>query len=114
MIARRAVEPRGHDRGEADRAGADDGDDVAGLDRPLRTPISKPVGRMSESITAASSLTPSGSLCREFSANGHAHVLGLGAVDEVAEDPADARGALVVEAVRGQAAGGSRRRRRTS
>ena len=41
-----------------------------GLIRPLRTPISKPVGRMSESITAASSLTPSGSLCSESSANG--------------------------------------------
>jgi hypothetical protein len=57
---------------------------------------------MSESMTAASSLTPSGILCREFSAKGDPHVLRLGAVDEVAEDPADAGGALVVETVRGQ------------
>src|SRR5664280_1771729 len=41
-----------------------------GLTRPLRTPISKPVGRMSESGNAASSLTPAGSLCREPSAKG--------------------------------------------
>ena len=41
-----------------------------GLVRPLRTPISKPVGRMSESITAASSLTPLGSLWSEPSASG--------------------------------------------
>ena len=41
-----------------------------GFVRPLRTPISNPVGRMSESITAASSLTPSGSLCSEPSASG--------------------------------------------
>ena len=39
-----------------------------GLTRPYCTPISKPVGRMSESITAWSSLTPSGRRCSEFSA----------------------------------------------
>ena len=83
-----------------------------GLTRPLRTPISKPVGRMSESMTAASSLTPSGSMCREFSAKGTRTILGLGAVDQVAEDPADAGGALVVQAMRVAAAGGSRSRRR--
>jgi hypothetical protein len=33
---------------------------------------------------------------------GHPHVLRLGAVDEVAEDPADARGALVVQTIGGQ------------
>ena len=43
---------------------------LPGWTRPLRTPISKPMGKMSESMTAASSLTPSGILCREFSAKG--------------------------------------------
>ena len=41
-----------------------------GATRPLRTPISKPVGRMSESVRPASSLTPPGSLYSELSANG--------------------------------------------
>ena len=34
------VQPRAGDRREADRAGADDGDGVAGATRPLSTPTS--------------------------------------------------------------------------
>ena len=36
----RAEQPGAHDGGQPDRARADDGDDVAGLHLPLRTPTS--------------------------------------------------------------------------
>ena len=41
-----------------------------GLTAPYWTPISKPVGRMSESRMPSASLTPSGTLYSEFSAKG--------------------------------------------
>ena len=41
-----------------------------GLTRPYCTPISNPVGRMSESRIPSASLMPSGTLYTEFSANG--------------------------------------------
>jgi hypothetical protein len=41
-----------------------------GFTWPYCTPISKPVGRMSESRMPSASVTPSGTLYTEFSANG--------------------------------------------
>ena len=73
-----------------------------GSTRPLRTPISKPVGKMSESMTAASSLTPSGILCREFSAKGtRTYSAWVPSMRWPKIQPMP-EAALVVEAVRGQ------------
>ena len=59
------------------------GQDVGQHDRGL---VGHPVGQLVQGVLGA----------------GHPHLIGLGAVDEVALDPADARGALVVQAVHGQ------------
>ena len=65
---------------------------------PLSTPTSYEVGRMSASISAASSLTPLRQRVQRRVGERDPHELGLGAVDEVAEDPAAAAEALSVAA----------------
>src|SRR5580704_13751394 len=100
--ARGAVEPGGHHRRQAHRPGTDDGDDVAGLDAAVAHPDlearGQDVGEHDRGLVADAL----GNLVQGTLGEGHADVLRLGAVDEVAEDPADAGGALVVETVRGQ------------
>ena len=99
---RGAVQAGGHDRGQPDRAGADDGDHVAGLDPAVadadleagRQDVGEHHGRL-----VADAL---GHLVQRVVGERDAHELGLGAVDQVAEDPADPGGALVGQAVRVQ------------
>ena len=71
-----------------------------GLTCPYWTPISNPVGRMSLSSTPCWFVTPGGHLVHGGLGIRHAHVLGLRAVDQVAEDPADPGRSLVAQAVR--------------
>ena len=63
---------------------------------------------MSASMRTSSSLTPAGTGYVDVSANGHPHVLGLRAVDEVAEDPAAAAQALPVATLAAEAARSAR------
>src|SRR5450830_114845 len=71
-----------------------------GLTPPYWTPISKPVGRMSESMTAWSSLTPSGILYSEFS---HAEYVRVpyaeNSLYKMPEDPADSGLSFVPQAI---------------
>ena len=100
----RAVETGGGDDGEADRAGADDGDGVAGLDLAvLHADLEagrEDVRQQQRGLVGDALRQPVERVVGERDAD----QLGLGAVDEVAEDPADARRALVGEAVRRVAA----------
>jgi hypothetical protein len=59
-----------------------------GFTCPLRTPHSKPVGKMSLSITIVSSSALAGKEQRLPSVVWDAHVLGLCSVDSVAQNPA--------------------------
>ena len=76
----------------------DDGDHVAGRTWPLSTPTSYPVGRMSASMRMSSSADPVGHGVGRGVGERDPDVLGLGAVDLVAEDPAAAAEALAVAA----------------
>ena len=66
----RGVQPRGQDRGQADRSGADDRDRIPGETMPLSTPTSREVGRMSARNSTCSSVSWAGILYTELSANG--------------------------------------------
>ena len=72
-----------------------------GFVRPLRTPISNP-GRQDVGEHHRRLVAHLPALVQRTVRQRHAHVLGLCVVDQVAEDPADTRRALVVEAVRRQ------------
>ena len=65
-----------------------------GLTRPLRTPTSNAVGRMSARNSTCSSLSPSGTLYTDVSANGTRAYSACRPSMQVAEDPAAAAGAL--------------------
>ena len=91
-----AVQPRAGDRGQADRAGADDGDDIAGT-HAAGQHADLVAGRQDvgqhESFLVAH---PVGDPERGGVGVRHPDVLGLRAVDLVAEDPAAALQALPV------------------
>ena len=97
---RGAVEAGGGDDGETDRPGADDGDGVARLDPPVLDADlearREDVGEQHRRVVGHTVGQPVERVVRERDPD----QLGLGAVDEVAEDPADPRGALVGQAVR--------------
>ena len=98
---RGSVEPRGGDRGEADRSGSDDGDGVTGLDVPVPhtdlEPRRQDVGEQHGQVVGHVRREAVQRAVRER----HANQLGLGPVDEVAEHPADARHPLGRQTVRG-------------
>ena len=100
MIFDRAVQARGHDRGEADGSGTDHNHHVADLHLPvLHADLvagGQDVGEHRPLLRRDGVREWIHRCLRER----NPHVLGLGAVDEVAEDPPDAGGALVGEAVR--------------
>ena len=104
----RRVQLRGHDRREPDRAGADDGDRVAGLDAPVQD--ADLVGRRQDVgeeqhllvAQAVRHLVDGGVGERD------ACELGLEAVDQVAEDPAAAAAAEAVVALLAEAAAPAR------
>ena len=76
---------------------------------PLSTPTSNAVGRMSARKRTCSSLSSSGTLWTDVSANGHAGELRLQPVDQVAEDPTAAAHAQAVVALVAEAAAPARR-----
>ena len=91
---RRAVQPRADDRGEPDRAGADDGDDVARADLTVEhadlVAGRQDVGQHQHRFVADAGRDRVGRQIGERDP----HELGLRAVDLVAEDPAAAAEAL--------------------
>ena len=93
---RRAPQARRQDRGEADRACADDRDRVAGphaaREHPDLVAGGQRVGE-EDRLLVADAL---GDGVERGVGVGHPHELGLRAVDEVAEDPADAADGLAV------------------
>ena len=111
---RRAVEASRHDGREPDGAGADDGDDITGLDRAVLN-ADLEAGRQDvgedDPLGIGDAL---GHLVERVLGERDANVLRLGAVDHVSEDPADAGDALRVEAVAVQALAAVRARVRTS
>ena len=90
------VEPRGEDRRQPDRPGADDRDGVAGRDHAVEHADleggRKDVGEEQHLLVAQLV----GDLVDRVVGERHACVLGLQAVDQVAEDPAAATEALAV------------------
>ena len=104
----RAEQPGAHDRRQADRAGADDGDDVAGLDRAVEhadlVAGGQDVGEHQQLLVGDAGGRRVGRGVGER----HPDVLGLGAVDLVAEDPAAAAEALAVAALAAEAARAAR------
>ena len=100
-----AEEPGAHDGGEADRAGADDGDDVAGLHGAVEhadlVAGRQDVGEHQDLLVGDAG----GHRVGRGVGERDPHVLGLGAVDRVAEDPAAAAEALAVAALPAEAAG---------
>ena len=97
---RRAVQSGGHDRGKPDRTSTDHNHHVADLDLPVAHP---------DLVAGRQDIGQHRPLLRRHAVGQrihrrlrerNPHVLGLGAVNQVAEDPADPRGALVGEAVR--------------
>ena len=92
---RRAVQAGGHHRGQADRADADDGDHVTGLDPAVADPDLEAGGQDVGEHHGGIVGDALGHLVEGVVRERDPHVLRLGAVDEVAEDPADAAGALV-------------------
>src|SRR5580693_6683966 len=92
----RAEQLRAGDRGQADRSGADDGDDIArahaaGQDADL-VASRQDIGQHEDLVVGRAVGNPERGRVGER----HADVLGLGAVDRVAEDPAAAGQALPV------------------
>ncbi len=91
-----AEQPGAGDRRQADRAGADDGDDVARPDLAVEDADlvggGQDVGQHEQFLVADPGRHRIGRVVGERDAD----VLGLGAVDLVAEDPATAAGALPV------------------
>ena len=100
-----AEQPGAHDRREPDRAGADDGDDVAGSDLSVEDADlvagREDVGEHEDLLVVDTGRDR----IRRGVGEGHADVLGLGAVDLVTEDPAAAAEALAVAALPAVAAG---------
>ena len=100
MIREAPYRPAVDDHRQSDRPGADDRDHVAGLDATVLDPDLKP-GR--EDVRQHHALRVAdrvGHLVQRRLGVRHAHELGLGAVDQVTEHPANPRRALVAEAVR--------------
>ena len=99
---------RGQDRREPDRAGADDRDRVAGLRRrrSARRPRTRSGGCRRGRAPARRSARPG--LVDGGVRERHPRVLGLEAVDQVAEDPAAAAGAEAVAALLAEAAAAAR------
>jgi hypothetical protein len=93
-----AEQPGAQDRGQADRPGADHSDDVAGLHRAVEDTHfvagGQDVGQHEQVFVADPVRRPVGGVLRE----GNPHILGLGAVDQVAEHPAASGAALTVAA----------------
>ena len=105
----RAEQPGAHDGGEPDRAGADDGDDIAGLHLAVEDADlvagGQDVGQHQDLLVGHAGGHRVGRRVGERDA----HVLGLRAVDLVAEDPAAATEALAVAALPAEAARAARR-----
>ena len=100
---RGAVQAGGHHRCQTDRAGADHGDDVAGLD-PSVPDADLEAGRQDVGEHHRGLVGDAGGdLVDRVVGERDPHQLGLGAVDEVSEDPADATRALLGQAVGVQA-----------
>ena len=113
MTRRGSVEAGGGDRGEADGAGADDRDDVAGLDPAVLHADLKAGGQdvgEHHGLLVADSL---GEQVQGVFGVGDADVFGLGAVDQVPEDPADPGCSFLAQAVGVQAVWQWRSARRT-
>ena len=95
-----AEQPGAHDRGQADRPGPDHGDHVAGLHVTVEdadlVPGGEDVGEHEHLLVGH---TVGDTVGRRVGER-HPHVLRLGAVDLVAEDPAAAAEALAVAARR--------------
>src|SRR6266699_971502 len=93
------------DRGQADRAGPDDRDDVARADAPGQDPDlvagRQDVGQHEDLLVAHAVGNP----VRGGVGERHADVVGLSAVDRVAEDPAPAAQALPVTSFAAEPAG---------
>ena len=100
-----AEQPGAHDRRQTDRPGSHDGDDVAGLDRAVEDADlvagGEDVGEHEDLLVAGAGGHRVGGVVGER----HPDVLGLGAVDRVAEDPAAAAEALAVAAFAAEPAG---------
>ena len=97
----RAVQPGAHDHRQPDRAGTDHGDDITGLDVAVEhadlVAGRQDVGQHQQLLVA----DPVGLQVGRRVGERHPHVLGLGAVDLVAEDPAATAEALAVTALAG-------------
>ena len=100
----RAVERGGGDDGETDRTGTDDGDRVAGLHPPVLHSDLEAGGQDVRQQQRSVVRDAVRQLVERVVGERDADQLGLRAVDEVTEDPADAGRALVGEAVRRVAA----------
>ena len=105
----RAEQPSAHDGGEPDRTRADDGHDIAGLHGAVEDADlvagRQDVGQHQDLLVGHAGRHRVGGRVGER----HAHVLGLGAVDLVAEDPPAAAEALAVSSVPAEAARTARR-----
>ncbi len=103
-----AEQPGPHDRREADRAGTDHGDDVAGLHVAVEDADfvagGKDVGEHQDLLV----VDAVGDRIRGGVGEGDTDVLGLGAVDLVTEDPTATAEALAVTSVPAVAAGATR------
>ena len=101
----RVEQPGAHDRRQTDRAGTDDGDDVAGPDLTVEhahlVARREDVGEHQQLLVAHTVRSEVGRRVGERNAD----VLGLRAVDLVTEDPASATEALPVHAFAAVAAG---------
>ncbi|EME65435.1 dehydrogenase [Rhodococcus ruber BKS 20-38] len=104
----RAQQSGGEDRGEADRAGTDDDDDVGGTHASVEHADlvggGQDVGEHEHLLVAH----PLGHTVGRVVGERHSHEFGLGAVDEMAEDPATAAEALAVAALAAEAAAAAR------
>ena len=100
MILAAPVQAGRRHHGESHRSGADHGDHVAGLHLPVLDPDLEARRQDVAEQHALLVRDALGHLVHGCLGVRHPHVLGLGAVDQVAEDPADPRRSLVTQAVR--------------